>query len=181
LSAVISPWKRQKDKDMDNEKIPFAGSEIVEIAIQIEKNGMDFYHTAAEKSHNTKAREIFNYLASEEEKHIQDFKKVLNSVQQYEPVESYPQEYFSYMNALAQGYVFTKKDKGAEIAKKAPTDIETIDFGVKAEKDSIVFYEGMKRIVPEHDIELIDSLVQQEKDHLAKLCNLKAAIYSTKE
>ena len=85
------------------------------------------------------------------------------------------------MNALASGYVFTKKGKGAEIAKKTPTDIEAIELGIKAEKDSIVFYEGMKRIVPEQDIELIDVLVTQEKDHLAKLCNLKAELYSTKE
>lgn len=166
---------------MKKEKIAFAGSEIVEIGIQIEKNGRDFYSVVASRSHNTKAKEMFNYLAGEEEKHIQDFGKILNSVQKYEPAESYPQEYFSYMNALAQGYVFTKKDKGKETAKAAPTDIEAIDLGIKAEKDSIVFYEGMKRIVPEHDIGLIDELVMQEKDHLAKLCNLKDAIYSRKE
>ena len=44
----------------------FAASEVVEIGIQIEKNGRDFYNTLKERSKNQKAAEIFSYLAGEE-------------------------------------------------------------------------------------------------------------------
>ncbi|MFH1413717.1 MAG: ferritin family protein [Candidatus Omnitrophota bacterium] len=151
----------------------FSGSEIVEIGIQIEKNGKDFYNAAAEKSKKPEAKELFEFLAGEEEKHITTFKKLLESVEKYEPAEAYPGEYFSYMNSLASGYVFTQKDKGREIAKALKTDKEVVDKGVTFEKDSITFYEGVKKAVPEYDRKTIDQLIAQEKNHLQKLTEIK--------
>ena len=58
----------------------FAGSEIVELGIQIEKNGRDFYNTLVKQSENSEARDIFGYLAGEEEKHIAVFQEILDSV-----------------------------------------------------------------------------------------------------
>lgn len=147
----------------------FSGSEIVEIGIQIEKNGRDFYSVMAEQSKNQKSKDIFKYLEGEEEKHIGAFEKVLDTVQKYEPPEAYPGEYFAYMNALASSYVFTQKDKGAEIAKKMNNDKEAIDCAIRAEKDSIIFYEGMKKVVPGNEHKVIDELITQEQDHLAQL------------
>ncbi len=46
----------------------FAGSEIIELGVQIEKNGKDFYDTLAEKTKDDKAKTAFKDLASREEK-----------------------------------------------------------------------------------------------------------------
>jgi len=154
----------------------FAGSEIVEIGVQIEKNGRDFYATLAGRSKDKKAKDIFEYLAGEEEKHIATFQKILDSVHKYEPHESYPGEYFAYMNALASEHVFTQKDKGAEVAKRTKHDKEAIDLGIGFEKDSIIFYEGMKKVVPEHDHKIVSALIEQEQEHLRKLSELKASL-----
>ena len=151
----------------------FAGNEIVELAIQIEKNGRDFYNALVAQSKSQEAKDIFKYLAGEEEKHIKAFQKILNSVQKYEPAESYPGEYFAYMNALASEHIFTQKDKGNEIAKRAKSDKEAIGLGIGFEKDSIIFYEGMKKVVPEDELKIVDGLIAQEQDHLRKLSELK--------
>jgi len=151
----------------------FAGSEIVEIGIQIEKNGRDFYNTLVKKSENKEAVSIFKFLSSEEEKHIKVFQDILKGAQNYEPAESYPGEYFAYMNALASEYVFTQKDKGEQIAKAITTDKEAIEFGIKFEKDSIIFYEGMKKAIPEYDLKVVGQLITQEQDHLKMLIDLK--------
>ena len=90
----------------------FAGSEIVELGIQIEKNGRDFYSALAIKSKNQKAAEVFKYLSGEEEKHIKTFVGILNKTEKYEPSGLDADEYFAYMNALASEYIFTRKDKG---------------------------------------------------------------------
>ncbi len=55
----------------------FTGSEIIELGVQIEKNGKDFYNTLLEKSESQKAKEIFQYLAGEEDKHIAVFQKMV--------------------------------------------------------------------------------------------------------
>lgn len=152
----------------------FSGSEIMEIGVQIEKNGRDFYATLAIQSKDPKARDIFKFLAGEEEKHITVFQRILSSIAKYEPPEAYPGEYFAYMSALAQESVFTKRDKGKEIASKIKDDKEAIDIGIGAEKDSIIFYEGIKKAVPEYDQKSIDEVIAQEEGHLKQLLELKA-------
>jgi rubrerythrin len=154
----------------------FAGSEIVEIGIQIEKNGRDFYNTLASQSRNQKAKDIFKYLAGEEAKHIVVFQKILGGVEKYEPPESYPGEYFAYMNALASEYIFTQKDKGKEIAQSIKTDKKAVDLGIGFEKDSIIFYEGMKKVVPEYSHKIIGDLILQEQNHLRQLSDLKKSL-----
>lgn len=154
----------------------FAGSELVELGIQIEKNGRDFYNTLNAQSKNQKAKDIFKYLAGEEEKHIKVFQKILEGIEKYEPPEIYASEYIAYMNALASEYVFTQKDKGSSIAKNIKTDREAVEMGIGFEKDSIIFYEGMKKAVPEYDQGIVDELITQEQNHLRQLVDLKAAL-----
>lgn len=151
----------------------FAGSEIVELGIQIEINGRDFYNGLTKSAKSLKAKEIFKYLAGEEEKHIVAFQKILVSVEKYEPQEARADEYFAYMNALAIEHVFTQKNKGEEIARKIKSDKEAADMAIGFEKDSIIFYEGMKKAVPEHDLKLLDELILQEQNHLLQLTELK--------
>jgi len=151
----------------------YAETEIVEIGIQTEINGRDFYNEAAERSKSGKAREIFRHLAGEEEKHIDTFRKILASVHEYEPLGVYPEEYFAYMRALASDYVFTRKDSGKEVARQVKTDNEAVEMGIKFEKDSIIFYENMKKVMLENEFNLVDKLIHQEQEHLKKLIDLK--------
>jgi rubrerythrin len=85
-------------------------------------------------------------------------------------------QYFAYMNALASEYVFTLKDKGEEIARKIKTDKQAVDMGIGFEKDSIIFYEGMKKSVPDYDLKVVDELIAQEQAHLMQLSDLKTKI-----
>ena len=151
----------------------FSISEVVELGVQIEINGKDFYETLVLKTKSEKARAIFEFLKDEEEKHIETFRKILDSVHKYEPKEAYPDEYFSYMNFLASEHVFTKKGKGVEMAQNASTDVEGVDLGIKFEKDSILFYEGMKKIVADDEKGTIDLLIKEEENHYKKLTHLK--------
>lgn len=154
----------------------FAGSEVVEIGIQIEKNGRDFYNALCEKIKDDSARNIFKFLAGEEEKHIIAFQNILDGLNKNEPAESYPGEYFAYMQSLASQYIFTQQDKGREIAKAIKDKAEAVDKGIGFEKDSIVFYTGMKKVVPDYDHKIIDELIGQEQDHLKKLLDFKKAL-----
>lgn len=154
----------------------FSGSEIVQIGIQIEKNGRDFYNTLEEQSTNKKGKEIFRYLAGEEEKHIKVFEQILSSAENYEPAEAYPGEYSNYMKALALESVFTQVGKGDELAKKVKSEKEAVEKGIGFEKDSIIFYEGMKKVVLGYTIGLVEQLIVQEQLHLKKLIELRSVI-----
>jgi len=151
----------------------FAGSEVIEIGIQIEKNGRDFYNTLAANSKNQDAIRIFKFLSQEEEKHIKVFEGILSKTEKYEPAGLDADEYYAYMNALASEYIFTQKDKGSLIAKTVKNDNEAVDMGIGFEKDSIVFYEGIKRTVPDYGRKIIDELIAQEQKHMILLMEIK--------
>jgi rubrerythrin len=154
----------------------FTAGEIVELGIQVEKNGRDFYDALARQSKGQEAIGIYKYLMGEEERHIVVFQTILDKVSRYEPRQAYPEEYFAYMNALAGDYVFTQKGKGKELAQNTKSDKEAVDLGIGFEKDSILFYEGMKKVTPEGDIRIIDELIAQEQNHLRQLIELRSLL-----
>ena len=151
----------------------FSVCEIVELAIQIEENGRDFYLSLTKLSDKPEAIKVFEYLANAEEKHIAAFRTIFNFTCNYEPEGVYPDEYFSYMNSLASQHVFTKAGKGLEVAKEVKSYEEGIDLGIKFEEESIAFYQGMKDILPESSKEIVDKLITEEQEHLKVLIGLK--------
>ncbi len=151
----------------------FAGKEIVEIGIQIEKNGRDFYNTLLRKSKDLKAQELFKFLATEEEKHIKTFQKILEKTNKFETQGLDSDDYFAYMNALASEHVFTKANTGELVAKSIKSDQEAIEMAIGFEKDSIIYYEGVKKVVSDYDIKTVDALIIQEQDHLRRLIKMK--------
>jgi rubrerythrin len=78
------------------------------------------------------------------------------------------------MNTLASESVFTQA--GKDIVQKVKDDNEAIALGIGIEKDSIVFYVGMKKIVPLSDQKIIDEVITQEQAHLRQLLNFKATL-----
>ncbi len=149
--------------------------EIAQLGILIDKHGRAIYNAMARKFGSPKIQEIFRYLAQEEERHILVFQKILEKTGQYEPVGLGADEYFAYMNALAGDYVFTQKGKGEEAARAITGEQEAIETGIKFEKDSVLFYEGIKGAVPEHDHKTVDELIKQEQHHLSQLYEAKRA------
>jgi len=154
----------------------FSASEIVEMGIRIERNGRDFYNGAAMLSKNDSARQIFELLSREEENHIKRFEDILSKVKKYEPSEAYPNEYFSYIKSIAGEYVFTQEEKGSEIAKGIKSDSEGVDLGIGFEKDSILFYQEMKKFVLAGEQKTVDGLLEEEKQHLRKLNELRSRL-----
>lgn len=154
----------------------FSASEVVEMGIQIEKNGWDFYNGVAGLSRNPAAKELFEFLAGEEKKHIKRFEGILSEVKKYEPSEAYPGEYFAYLKTLSEGHVFTKENKGKEAAKNIKTESQALDLALGFENESIVFYEGMKKVVLEDEQRILDKLIEEEKEHVRKLTELKGKL-----
>lgn len=154
----------------------FSGCEIVELGIQIEKNAIAFFGKLAETAKNEKAKEVFRSLSEGDEGHLEDFKKIFGAYCSYEE-GVYPEEYFGYMQSLASSYVFTKKDVGEELASKISDDKEAIELGVTYVKEAVLFYEGMEKVVPAKDKDIVEELIKGEKEHLSTLCALKQEIY----
>jgi len=158
--------------------ISFSGSELLNIAIGIERNGLAFYESLAKSDQDPMARGAYKYLADMEKKHIKTFQGLLEGVGEYKPPESYAEEYDLYLKALVDSAVFTDDAVARQIAEKVTTSIEAIQIALGAEKDSILFYSEMRNLVPERDRETVDRIIEEEKSHLRQLSDLKAKLAS---
>lgn len=151
----------------------FSGAEVVEVAIEIERNGETFYAGVAAKTHDDKLKRVFDFLAEAEREHRVIFEKLLHTVRSYDPAGAYPEEYFGYLNALAVEHVFTRDGKGAALAAEVTDDRSALDLALGFEKKTILYFEGMKRVVPSEEHSLLDMLIEQEKEHIKRLLNEK--------
>jgi len=150
----------------------FSGSEVVELGIQIEENGRDFYKTLADQARDIKLRELFGFLSHEEEKHIAVFKGILKEGSLGKGLSVSSDEYLAYMNSLASNYVFTKENTGKSVALSVKSQEEGIEKAIGFEKESITFYEGLRKIVPGKERSSVDFLIEQERTHLNKLSGM---------
>jgi len=151
----------------------FSGSELLEIAMGIERNGMAFYQALADKTGNRDIKDIYTYLAGEEKKHLDTFQGMSGSLGQVKPPETYGDEYMLYLKSLVDNTVFTNVTEAKQKAAKVSNEIEALDTGIQAEKDSILFYTELQSLVRERDRKVVLNVLDEEKNHLRQLSELK--------
>ena len=153
----------------------FNANDIFEIAIKIEENGTLFYKNAAAKSEDEKSKNFLLELAKMEESHVKTFTELKNRLNDEEKLITtfdIEDENSLYLKALADTRVFLKKDE-PDIISFA----QILSSAIQAEKDSIVFYLGMKEIVPEKSGKAkIDDIIKEEMSHIRIIAQKLAAI-----
>jgi rubrerythrin len=162
----------------------FSADEIFEMAEQIERNGSRFYRKMAEKMSDKSIRELLLDFAAMEDGHKRVFTSMRADLsdKEREPRVFDPEDEAAlYLRALADLRVFNEK---AEDGFVLPEDLSESEKGIKVfreaikqEKDSIVFYLGMKGLVPESlGREKIDSIIKEEMKHIRLLSNKLASL-----
>ncbi len=153
--------------------VSFSGSELINVAVGIERRGTAFYEVMARSTRNAVARDVFQYLADMERHHVRIFQDMLGEADKYQLPETRAGEYTAYLQALVDSAVFTDDMVTSEMATRAESDIETLELAISAEKDSILFYYEMKDIMPERAQPTVNKIIAEEKKHLRQLSELK--------
>jgi len=153
--------------------VQFNADEIFEMAEQIERNGAKFYRRATEGTAGGPARELLLRLAAMEEEHEQTFVAMRQELTptEREPITFDPDDQGAlYLRALADGYIFDVRTDPAEQLTGQETLEEIFRRAIQAEKDSIVFYLGLKDcVLPRRGQERIDGIIREEMGHIALL------------
>lgn len=160
--------------------VHFTGREIVEMAIRIEENGEKYYADAARATKVPRLKELFGVLAEEEKRHIGVFTCFRDLFTEDAPAEGfdpYITEASMYLKAMADTEVFTEPDEGAKLAEEVFDERTALDVAIQMEKDSILFYYEIQKMVRDKDREVLDALIEQEKDHLMKLTEHKEDLF----
>lgn len=158
--------------------IVFSGGDLVNIAIGIERRGIMFYDIMAKSTDNEDARAVFEELAEMERQHIEIFEDMLGEADKHQPQEASTAGYSDYLQAILDDAVFTDDMITSEMAAQADSDIKALELGMRAEKDSILFYYEMKDIMPRRTVDVLDRIIAEEKSHLQQLSEIKRKLVS---
>jgi rubrerythrin len=151
----------------------FNAAEIFEMAIQIEANGAAFYRKAAELQQDPADKKFLETIAEMEDRHkigFEEMKARVSDLEKSQTVFDPNEELFLYLKAMADAH----GGEGSPDALKQLTGNETmaqvVQTAIGLEKESILFYIGLKDIVPPNlGRARIDQIIEEEKKHVAQL------------
>lgn len=155
--------------------VTFNADEIFEMAEQMERNGSEFYRRAAENLEDgSNKRKLLIRLAEMEDEHEIIFRKMRSefSTPEYQAAfDNAPgNEVALYLRAIVDGYVFNVNDNPISGLTGEESLEEILRTAIKLEQDSIIFYLGMRDMVPDDEgKKKIEAILQEEKQHIVVL------------
>ncbi|MBR9985587.1 MAG: ferritin family protein [Desulfosarcina sp.] len=142
----------------------YNADDVFEMAEQIERNGAVFYRKAAADVQDPDAKNFLSDLAAMEDSHEKTFsnmRKKLTEAEKTSTVFDPAGEAASYLKALADTRIFFEKEIDTQSLQAI------LKAAILAEKDSIVFYLGMKDLVPDGlGRSRLDNIIKEEMSHI---------------
>jgi rubrerythrin len=164
----------------------FNADAIFEMAEQIERNGARFYHAAARRVPSPAIKAMLIRLAEMEEAHEKTFaalRKELTKPERSPAFLELDADVQKYLTALSDTRIFPRDKKPDLKITEAHTEENILEeiyrSAIRAEKDSIVFYAGVRELVPvTFGKSKVDAIIKEEMQHITTLSIELAALKS---
>lgn len=155
--------------------ITFNAEEILEIAEQIERNGANFYRKAAENVGDEGHKSLLMSLVEMEVEHEKTFSEMKAglSPRELESKDLDPgNEAAAYLRAVADGHIFDHRTDPSKNLTGSESMEEILKTAIGMEKESVVFYVGIKEMVPERlGGKKVTDIIKEELSHITLLSN----------
>jgi rubrerythrin len=152
-------------------KLYFNADEVFEIAEDIERQGAAFYTKAAGLFSDIDIKNLLEGLSKMEVAHEKAFKKMRSEIlsdafKGYDPDEMAT----AYIHAFTEGKVFAKGSNMCDALSPKSTLSEILKMAIEAEKNSILFYTGIRKALPEAKAkDVIEDIIGEEMNHIVIL------------
>lgn len=149
----------------------FSIHEVLELAIQTEKVGYQFYtEMAAKFSDSEELVSLFKTLAAKELKHEKAYQGLKDSLGEADSdLEGYD-ELSQYMRAIVESEFFLGKNKSLPSMDHIITKKEAVIRALGFEKETLLFFVGVRDVVREKEI--VDEIIAEERRHVLWLDTL---------
>ncbi len=163
--------------------VTFNADEVLAMAQQIERNGQAFYRRASEAVSDRDVSRLLSDLSEWEKSHEQIFTRMREGLndEEREPTAIDPyDEGQLYLSSMADEHVFVRKDLDPESLMEGMEDAEDIlALAAKFERDSILFFMGLKGMVPKRlGPESVQEVIDEEVSHIAYIERRRKALRS---
>ncbi len=140
---------------------------------KLKKNGAAFYRKAASLQNKEVDRKFFETIAKMEDRHqagFEEMKRTLSDMEQNQTVFDPKDELSLYLKAMADAHGGEGNPDVTEQLTGQESMTQIIETAIGLEKESILFYIGLKDMVPpKMGREKIDEIIGEEKKHVAQL------------
>jgi rubrerythrin len=154
----------------------FRASEIFDMAVGVEEQGIAFYQ-AAQTVIPSQIDDVLNYLIDQQRVHAETFLRMKEEVKDdFLLPESYPGERANYMNSFTRDQVFFDPLQALKQFKNVADELDAIRIAVDYERRSILFYAWIKQIVRKSEADVIDKIIAEEHLHISRLLKLRQEI-----
>jgi rubrerythrin len=151
----------------------FSLKDIVDIAVQIERNGERVYRRAAEKIEDPSLRSMLQWLADEETQHAKWFEALIDKV----PGTG------DFLEEEKMGRALLKNAVGAQSFSLEDGDLlsmekieDLLKLSIEFEKDTVLFYGMLQPLIEDQKtLEQLHAIIQEEENHIDRL---KAFLYN---
>lgn len=150
----------------------FNAAEVMDMGIEKEKKRRDFYGLVAEKFSDKPMKDLFAKLRDWEETHIKKFTEIRDGVKEPEATDSYSGELRDYIKSLVDDKLY-KEVSADSFGKNVKTPVSAIQYGIGFEKDAILFFGEMLPFVGAANKDAVQKLIDEEKQHIVYLTELK--------
>jgi rubrerythrin len=155
---------------------PITADYLFQIAERIEWNGQQFYRLAAQTTRDANARQVFLWLAEKEVEHKKDFEILRQRLAERSDnvIAAEPDhETADYIRALLAGKFFDATVNPEEYFTGEDSRQDILLTAMGHEKETIVFYEAIKRIVTDEETrQTLDEIIREEMRHVSQLAGV---------
>ncbi len=141
----------------------FVLEDLINVLIKLEDMGYENYTHMAKVSNNEQLKKFFSSLAEQERSHSKFYKGIKSEMAKY-PTSEIDSEYMRYIDVMLKNAISFLEDK------HKPSDIdEAFHMAIVLEKETLLFLNEMKQIIPSDKVSDINKMIEEERRHLKGL------------
>ena len=157
--------------------LPFSAVEILEIAIEAERQGAAFYERLATSTQDERVKEECQRLVAFEREHEKAFQRLLGQQDGQRALSSLPpgqlsDEYQQYLSALVDSNRLPDEEMARQLADEAESEVDAINLALQMEKNTILFYQELQNLLGA-EVGVLQTILDEERSHVYELNELK--------
>jgi rubrerythrin len=145
----------------------FTTEDLIDIAIQIDKNAENIYRKALKQTKNKELRSLLLWLVEQEAQHVEWFSALRSKVNKLEGDQKIAEVGREILLETIGGMSFSLADaKVSEIQR----DMELMRVTVEFEKDKVQFFKMLRPFVDDSEAkQYLEKIIAEEKKHVCQL------------
>lgn len=145
----------------------FSMKEIIDLAVQIERNGERVYRNAAKEHSNPSLTSILKWLADEEGQHADWFSRLKTSIQDSTVDRELDEMGAAMLRGVLGDQAFSLQE--ADFRQEERLE-DLIGKAIEFEKDTVLFYEMMASFIDnQQSLQELKAIIEEENRHVRLL------------